>query len=263
MNTDDKKRIKQSLALFFFVLIAAVPPLMASEAGDLMKAAEDGDLRSVSAIVRSGVDVNMKDQGSTALHRAAKRNRQKVVEFLLASGADVNAEDVFGNTPLTIAAMRGYRELVKLLLEHKANPNTRSGQCHTPLEAAIESHDGPLEALLRSNGASENKAEQELRVFDVSGVAAGGDRKGALDSALNNAFVSGITAIYDVPSPEDLRAGLLEKVMNKLRQNQATVIHSYDVVSEGSEGNIYRVGIRATVDVCKIYELIGRFGSNP
>lgn len=262
MIDGDKKRIAAIFVLFFSVLIADVPPLIASEAGDLMKAAEDGDLEAVGALVRSGVDVNVKDQGETALHRAAKKNRQKIIEFLLARGANVNAKDGYGNTPLNIAALRGYREAVRLLLENKANPNTRSRQCLTPLEAAIESHDAMLETLLRSYGASESKAEQELRVFDVSGAALAGDRKGALDNGFNSALLSGIAAIYDVLSEENIRDGLIEKVMNKLRQNQTAVILSYEVVSEKSEGNIFRIDIRATVDVCKIFELVGRFGSN-
>ena len=51
----------------------------------------------------SGADVNVGDQyGMTPLHRAVYHNRVEVARVLIASGADLNAQDYRRETPLTV-----------------------------------------------------------------------------------------------------------------------------------------------------------------
>ena len=42
-----------------------------------------------------------------------------IIEFLLKKGANINAKDKFGATPLHLAAISGYTDSVKVLLEKK------------------------------------------------------------------------------------------------------------------------------------------------
>jgi ankyrin repeat protein len=58
-----------------------------------------GDLEAVKQHVAAGADVNAKDdRGWTPLHFAS--DRKNVAEFLIKKGADVNAKDAYGFTPL-------------------------------------------------------------------------------------------------------------------------------------------------------------------
>lgn len=60
-----------------------------------------GDLERCRMLIAEGADVNARNgRGQTPLHCAAERGHEGVVEFLIASGADVNAEDESGWTPI-------------------------------------------------------------------------------------------------------------------------------------------------------------------
>jgi len=72
----------------------------------------------------------------TALHLAARRGNLKVVEVLLANGADVNACDANDFMPLHRAAMCGHTRVVSLLLQHKADAKARTAENMTALEYA-------------------------------------------------------------------------------------------------------------------------------
>lgn len=76
------------------------------------------------------------------------------IRFLAAHGADLNARDSMGSTPLTSATSARDSATVKLLLELGANANTPNGDGLTPLmEAVYRDHVPSVEALLQ-HGAS-------------------------------------------------------------------------------------------------------------
>ncbi|KAL4431715.1 hypothetical protein ABPG74_017344 [Tetrahymena malaccensis] len=58
----------------------------------------------------------------TALHWASKRGHLKLTQFLIQKGADVNATDILGKTPLFYACQEGHIDIVKILLYNKAYP---------------------------------------------------------------------------------------------------------------------------------------------
>jgi hypothetical protein len=108
------------------LLTLAVTSLLATTAfaDPIHRAAARGDLAGVQAELDKGVDVNAKDEqgenefgqrGQTPLHYAATK---EIAELLIAEGADVNAKDNNGVTPLTNATNNGYTELGNLLRKH-------------------------------------------------------------------------------------------------------------------------------------------------
>ncbi len=91
----------------------------------LLFAARSGDARSARLLVEAGADVNdALPNGMTALVEAAHSGQEEVALVLLDKGADPNASDV-GYGALHAAVLRSERRLVEALLAHGANPNLR------------------------------------------------------------------------------------------------------------------------------------------
>ena len=87
---------------------AATPEPTTPKASDISihDAAWGGDIEAVKQHLAAGAEVNAKDEhGGTPLHRAVFFNsgQKEIVELLLANGAEVNAKDDDGETPLDVA----------------------------------------------------------------------------------------------------------------------------------------------------------------
>ncbi|KAF7997870.1 hypothetical protein HCN44_009268 [Aphidius gifuensis] len=125
---------------------------------ELFEACKNGDLTRVKKLVNQKT-VNARDTAgrkSTPLHFAAGYGRRDVVEFLLSTGASIQARDDGGLHPLHNACSFGHSDVVRLLLEAGANPNTRDNWNYTPLhEAAIKGKIDVCIALLQ-HGADPN-----------------------------------------------------------------------------------------------------------
>jgi hypothetical protein len=103
---------------------------------ELFEAVMDGDTARVRELLRKGANVNARDEnGTTPLHWAAFLGHVDVVRLLLERGAEVNARSKGGWTPLHYAADA---DIVRLLLEHGADPSIRNRDGRTPLDVARE-----------------------------------------------------------------------------------------------------------------------------
>ena len=130
---------KGDIEVFRILIDANFPCERACEAA-LVAAASKGHLEIVELLVSSGIAVNLEYDRrfyTSALHRSAKGHHFEVVNFLLSSGADPNAIDSEGNTPLHCAARSNHPEIVKLFLEYNANKEIKNKNGETPLEIAI------------------------------------------------------------------------------------------------------------------------------
>lgn len=90
----------------------------AQQAGqDLLLATEGGNLAEMQAFLRRGAEINARNaQGWTPLHVAAAGGDPAVVALLLQHGADVQAQSYIGTTPLDTALSRGGKKAVTDLL---------------------------------------------------------------------------------------------------------------------------------------------------
>jgi ankyrin repeat protein len=83
----------------------------------------------------------------------ADANFRDVLEFLVRQGADVNAPNAAGETPLTAAIRAGHRLLVKRLIDVGADVNRPSEGGVTPLALAKETGNEDIIRLLQRYGA--------------------------------------------------------------------------------------------------------------
>ncbi|XP_056102869.1 ankyrin repeat domain-containing protein 39 [Rhinichthys klamathensis goyatoka] len=105
----------------------------------IWSAAMDGDVERVRALIKKGIDPNMRDQAHyTALHYASRAGHLSVCELLLDSGACVNAQTRGGATPLHRASYCGHHSVLKLLLDRGADPCLTDDDGSTPLHKAAE-----------------------------------------------------------------------------------------------------------------------------
>jgi len=103
----------------------------------VLDAAEKGNIEAVKQAIADGADVDAKDSdGWTPLHNAALKGHKEIVELLIAKGADVNAKGRSGWTPLHFAANGGHREVAKLLIAKGADLNAKTSDGVTPLDWA-------------------------------------------------------------------------------------------------------------------------------
>lgn len=89
---------------------------------ELFLAARKGDAVKVSQLLasRTGPDTKGGVWGQTALHQAAADGLIEAASLLLDYGADVNAKDGTGDTPLDAAIWKGNIDMVRLLVERGA-----------------------------------------------------------------------------------------------------------------------------------------------
>ena len=104
----------------------------------LMLAIKTGKLRRTRLLLDRGADVSAVDprDGDTLLHWAV-RSGEEFVTLLLEKGANTEAKDRLGQTPLHLAASHyGSERMFKLLVQNGANIEARDSGRRTPLHMA-------------------------------------------------------------------------------------------------------------------------------
>jgi hypothetical protein len=134
-----KRRLWRYVVLMVVVLIGAlvfrlylefiVPPLVHAVRRD--------DLAEVKRLVEQGAQVR-NSYGSfsnSPLHAAIS---EKMIDYLISDGADVNAKNDCGNTPLHLAAILRNARVVESLLKHGADVHSLNNTRETPLHVSLQ-----------------------------------------------------------------------------------------------------------------------------
>eukprot|EP00388_Colpodella_angusta_P044166 GDKK01061940.1.p1 GENE.GDKK01061940.1~~GDKK01061940.1.p1 ORF type:complete len:182 (+),score=7.91 GDKK01061940.1:236-781(+) len=124
--------------------------------------ASRGDV--VAALIGRGADVGAttdSEVGSfTALHAASANGDAMSMNLLIEAGADIEARDEHGCTPLFYAARKGRYDAVEVLLSRKANVNAVDSRGKTPLHAAAGGTHNRSVVLLVAAGARADVANR-------------------------------------------------------------------------------------------------------
>jgi ankyrin repeat protein len=130
---------------------------------ELVEAAFVCDLVRVRELLRAGADPNARDEdGRTPIFSAVLGGSLALLGLLLESKGDADARDAHGWTALHIAAEEVLPEMASLLLARGATVDVQDNEGNTPLARAVFSGRGNYDVvrLLRRAGAKDDRANR-------------------------------------------------------------------------------------------------------
>lgn len=103
-------------------------------------------------LLPNGKNITLKradtDVGATALFNAIAKHRPRMVSALLRTGIDVNIRNVAGITPLMAAAELGSADVARVLLDSGANPAIADMDGDTAYDIAVRKGHDTVAAML-------------------------------------------------------------------------------------------------------------------
>jgi len=88
-----------------------------------------------------------------SLLKAVETGNLSEATTLLKRGADVDATDDFGRTPLMMASLGGHTQITKLLMEAGADVHATAKYGQTALQFAVEGGKTDIASILQAGGA--------------------------------------------------------------------------------------------------------------
>jgi cytohesin len=188
----------------------------------LQYAAELGNRRVASILIAAGARINEKGPaGRTALHYA--KGQLDLIQLLIDKGADVNARDVDGVSPLDEAAWYGFLDTVAILLAHGARLNESEPKTGaTPInEAAYNGHATLVQYLLQF--------KPDLGIPDKHGYT-------ALDNAIRMGKEDSAVLLLEAEAKETETPQSLTRVMDAaIRKDEPVLVES--ILQRGGSAN--------------------------
>ena len=137
------------------LVLACAPAVVAQDtAADIHKAARSGDVAVLASRLKQGADPNARDkEGRTPLMDAVTAEQVPAMRLLVAKGADVNARAHDGQTALIAAAAEGSLDAARLLVASGADLNAVSRGWGSALKAAERMGHNEIASMLLQAGA--------------------------------------------------------------------------------------------------------------
>lgn len=118
-------------------------------------------LKTVSVLIQAGADVDAEnDLGMTPLSAAVALEQPVVAKYLIDAGADVNAVTKNGSYPLIEVAKKGYLHLVRELILRGVDVDATDGLGRTALHVAVAHGQKHAVAFLLEAGADRRRKDR-------------------------------------------------------------------------------------------------------
>jgi ankyrin repeat protein len=129
----------------------------------LHQAVQNNDLPTIKELILAGANINAPNQdGDTPLNLAVEFEREEAVQLLVQLHANLNKIDGLGYTPLHNAILFNNFTLVNFFLASKADPNiTNTATGNTPLHSATNQGLVEIVQLLIAYGVDINKTNKD------------------------------------------------------------------------------------------------------
>ena len=129
------------VGLFILLVLVHVPTV--AHAAAVHDAAKEGDTAAIAAALDAGAGVDESDGNTTPLYLAVRGGHFAGAKLLMERGADVNARDLNGYSPVHHAAARGDNELILYLVSKGADVTVVSRRGQTTADMA----NGPVQRI--------------------------------------------------------------------------------------------------------------------
>ncbi len=147
-------------AAFALLSLLALARSAAAEDDSLAGLIQTGHREAALKMIRDGADVNAaQGDGTTPLHWAVYRIDAELTKALLAHGAKAGAVNAYGSSPLAEAVKAAKPDLVELLLDAGADPDSPNADGQTALMLAARTGVVEVAEPLLRHGAHINARE--------------------------------------------------------------------------------------------------------
>lgn len=144
---------------FLFAAFLLALSLNARELSELTPFLDVNTTERFISLVNTEDDANAKrpDNNKTILMYAVWVGNEAAVEHLIAKGADVNAKDAEGVTPLLLAIYKERTAIALSLIDHGADVNATAHDGSTPLLMSRIRKNETVEKAILAKSLSQNK----------------------------------------------------------------------------------------------------------
>ncbi len=188
--------MRNKLLFVFCVVGTTLLSIFTAQAASLIDLAEKGNLQGIKATIAQGADINAKNKyGVTPLFVAANFGQSETAKFLLGHGANIGNKSKL----LRGASNGGLLWLVKKLLDSGVDVNTKGGLMgNTPIHNASLAGRTKVAMFLLSRGADVN-AKDKFGASPLSTAAYSGQTDVAKLLLQHGAEVNYISKFGDTP----------------------------------------------------------------
>jgi len=155
--------IRHLLAAAAAVTLASPAAAQFSDSYNFLKAVRDRDVNAAIEMAdkpgTTVVNTRDNDTGESAVHIVTRRADLGWLGLLYQKGANLNAKDRDGNTPLILAAIGRWNEGAATLIRLKAQVNAQNRLGETALLKAVQARDLGLTKALIDAGANPDIAD--------------------------------------------------------------------------------------------------------
>lgn len=131
---------------------------------DIFTAAETNNVKRLEELIQDGANVNEpdSDRGNTPVHWACAGGHLDAIELLLEYGADINAQNKHGRTPLHCLISERYDKVALWLIQYcNADPHIQDKRGVAAYDLAQKFFQPEIETAVKNRAAAEPEPEIE------------------------------------------------------------------------------------------------------